>query len=365
MLRLFLVAFAFFGTVTGALAGNPFEITGIRIDAVRENVSKAREQAIRVGTLDATYRLLDRLTLPEDRLVLDPPLIITEDIAEQLVAGIEISNEKRSRSRYLGELAVTFDAQAIRAFLRANHLPYVESQALPVHIIAIWKNEEGQAVLMPDNPFTTALKDGNFQNHLVPLKIVDLDVTEENEAAIAWRLANFNTQLLSEISINAGINELIIASARRTGPDRVTISARRVFFEDGGVSSIMNMGNFEGIAPSSGRRPNILQTTLKMAMEKLADVLDTDWKHTAIVRDNFSQSIRLTALYNGIKQWQRIRDALGSVSLVEEARLEALSADGALLTLTYRGNEDQLIRRLAQKGIELQNDDLGLVARIR
>jgi hypothetical protein len=83
------------------------------------------------------------------------------------------------------------------------------------------------------------------------------------------------------------------------------------------------------------------------------------------VRGEERQNVRLTALYNGLDEWQRLRNALGGVALVEEARLDALSYDGALLTLRYIGSEEQLARRLAQKGIALSNEDIGLVARIQ
>ncbi len=367
MLRAMIIFLAGLVFSTAAMAGSPFEITGVRIDAYGANVTKARAQAIRVGTLDATYQLLDRITLPSDRLALDPPLIITEDIAEQLVAGIEIANEKRSRSRYLGDLSVTFDAQAVRNFLRAHHLPFVESQAAPVLIVALWQNEEGQPVLSTDNPFAKVLKRPAFQNHLVPLKLATqgMDLDEQAASLKVWQLANFDNGLLSTMAARAGVKEVIIASAKPEGSNAVRIKAQRVQIGENGIESIVDMGSFEGMAPFSARQSQWLAQALFAAADKIAQVLDTDWKQQAIVRDDMRQSVRLTALYKTLSEWQRLRDALGGVALVEEARLDALSYDGALLTLSYIGSEEQLARRLAQKGIILRNEDIGLVARIQ
>ena len=366
MLRAIIIFMAGLTVSTAALASSPFEITGVRIDAYGANATKAREQAIRVGTLDATYQLLDRLTLPSDRLALDPPLIITEDVAEQLVAGIEIANEKRSRSRYLGDLSVTFDAQAVRNFLRAHNLPFVESQASPVLVVALWQNAEGQAVLSTDNPFAKVLGRPGFQNHLVPLKLAkeDMDLDEEETSLKAWQLANFDTDLLSTMAASAGVKEIIIASAKPEGTNAVRIHAQRIQIGEAGVESIVDMGSFEGMAPFSARQSQWLAQALYAAADKVAQALDTSWKHKAIVRDDMRQSVRLTALYSSLPEWQRLRDALGGVALVEEARLDALSYDGALLTLNYIGSEEQLARRLAQKGIILRHEDIGLVARI-
>ncbi|PHS28665.1 MAG: hypothetical protein COA84_00275 [Robiginitomaculum sp.] len=355
-------------TAPCAFAGNPFEITGVRIDAYGRNVTKAREQAIRVGTLDATYLLLDRLTLPSDRLALDPPLVITEDIAEQLVAGIGIAKEKRSRSRYLGELSVTFDAALVRAFLRVQGLPFVESQATPVLIVALWKDDEGKPVLHTDNPLARVLKRPAFQNHLVPLRLATegMNATDEDELSLlAWRLAQLDTGLLSTMATNVGVREVIVASALQDGPAHVRMDVRRVVVGDMGIEAVVDMGRFEGEAEYNTPRSDKLSRALFLAADNLAQTLDTSWKHKAIVRGKERQSVRLTALYNGLDEWQRLRDALGGVALVEEARLDALSYDGALLTLRYIGSEEQLARRLAQKGIALGNEDIGLVARIQ
>jgi Uncharacterized protein conserved in bacteria (DUF2066) len=364
---IFLAFLAFLFNAGSVSAGNPFEITGVRIDAYGANATKAQEKAIRVGTLDATYQLLDRLTLPSDRLALDPPLIITEDIAEQLVAGIEIANEKRSRSRYLGDLGVTFDAQAVRNFLRAHTLPFVESQATPVLIVALWQNEEGQPVLGTGNPFARILQRSGFQNHLVPLKLAkeNMDLDEEEASLKAWQLANFDTALLSSMAADADVKNIVIATARKAGPSSVRIRAQRIRIGETGVEAIEDMGSFEGVAPFSARQSQWLAQALFLAADKIAQVLDTNWKHQAIVRDDMRQSVRLTALYSSLPEWQKLRDALGGVALVEEARLDALSYDGALLTLNYIGSEEQLARRLAQKGVSLRHEDIGLVARIQ
>ncbi len=369
MRKALLTVLIFLASVSTAIAGNPFEITGVRIDAHGANVTSAREQAIRVGTLDATYRLLDRLTLPEDRLILDPPLVITEDVAEQLVAGIQIANERRSRSRYLGDLSVTFDAQLIRAFLRAQNLPFVESQARPILIVALWQDEEGLIVSTSDNPLARILKDQGYQNNLVPLALAEFmppqDGLDDEGVQRAWQLANLETETIREIATRFGVENLIISRARKTGHGVIRIQAHRVAVENGFVGSILNMGSFEGNAPF-GTNPNDADASaLRSATQKIARVIETEWKQAAIVREGERQSVILTALYNTLAEWQSLRDALGGEALVEEARLDAFSIDGALLTLTYFGSEEQLARRLAQKGILLRNEDIGLVAQIR
>jgi Uncharacterized protein conserved in bacteria (DUF2066) len=356
-----LILFVVFGSASQATAGNPFIVSGVKIEAYNRDVSKAREQAIRTGTLDAAYRLFDRLTLPEDRLVLDPPLVITGELAEQWVEGIEISNEKRSSSRYLGTLSVTFDKPVIRAFLRGRNLPFVESQALPVLVVALWQNEEGQTVLSSDNPLARIFRVPEFQNHLVPLKLAKMEEKEAGQNELVWKLATLNPETLHALAGQYNVREVIIASANESGPGVINLRAKKITMNDDGTEFVENLGMFEGTTQSRAIRAQALY----QAVSYLTQSLDTRWKQTAMVRNTERKSVRLTALYDSLPQWQHLRDALGSVALVEEARLDALSVDGALLTLTYLGSEAQLARRLAQKGVILRSEDLGLVARLR
>jgi Uncharacterized protein conserved in bacteria (DUF2066) len=360
-----LILFVVFGCASQAIAGNPFTVSDVKIEAYDRDVSKAREQAIRVGTLDAAYKLFDRLTLPSDRLALDPPLVITGELAEQWVEGIEISNEKRSSSRYLGTLSVTFDKPVIRAFLRGRSLPFVESQALPVLVVALWQNEEGQTVLSSDNPLARVFKRPEFQNHLVPLKLAKMNEEDADLNELVWKLATLNPETLHALAGQYNVREVIIASASEPGPGVINLRAKKIAMNDDGTEFVEDLGAFEGAAESTTQSRAVRARALYRAISYLTQSLDARWKQTAMVRNTDRKSVRLTALYDSLTQWQHLRDALGGVALVEEARLDALSVDGALLTLTYMGSEAQLARRLAQKGVILRSEDLGLVARLR
>ncbi len=382
MFRLLAIAFVFLATclhTSAATAGNPFEINGVRIDSHGQSVLAARERAISMGTLDAFYQLMDRLTLPQDRVNLDPPLVITEEIAEQFVAGIQIANERRSRSRYLGELSVTFDAELIRNFLKSSQLPFVESQATQIPVIALWQDREGVVHWQEQNPYARNFADAGHQNNLTPLvlasdnaiEFLDGDTDPEAGKAVtadqvrARRLANLAPGVLIEVANASRADTLIIATGRDIGTGIVRIRVRQVVLGQSGVETVTDLGSFSGNAPTQSRPAELRNSALVIATTKMAMVLEDRWKQQAIVRTDQRQSILLTARYENLAQWLRLRDALGRVSLVEEARLDALGSDGALLMLTYRGSEEQLARRFAQRGINLTNEDIGLVAQIR
>ncbi len=340
-----------------AMAGDPFRISGIAIDAYGKTATEARERALSAGIVRAAYQLLDRLALPEDRLALDPPLEITPEMAKGLVANIEISNEKRSATRYLARLDVNFDADLVRAFLRAHHLPFVETQSSPVLVVALWHGGAADPAAPADNPFARAFAVRGVQDDLVPV-VVARDVD-------AQAMRRLDSLALEALARRTGISDIVVASAEPEGPDAVQVEAHRVHVGAQGVEAIANIGPFEGFAPLGARPSVALRAALGDAARKLADALQTRWKREAMVRGGERQSVRLSVLYDSLAQWQRLRDALGGVSIVEEARLDAFARDGALLTLTFTGTEEQLARLLAQKGVILDNEAIGLTARLQ
>ncbi len=340
-----------------AAAGDPFRITGIALDAYGKDVTQARQRAIDAGTVKATYQLLDRLALPEDRLALDPPLEITPEIAADLVANIEISNEKRSATHYLARLNVNFDAGRVRAFLRAHHLPFVETQASPVLLVPLWHDDAQGLDTRRENPFARAFAQHEFQDDLVPIVVA--------KAVDEQAVRRLDALALEALARRTGINDIVIASATPEGPGAVLVDVHRAHTGADGVDAIVSMGYFEGFASLNARPSGALEAALRDAARKIADALQTQWKREAMVRGGERKSVRLSVLYDNLDQWQRLRDALGGVSIVEEARLDAFAVDGALLTLTFTGTEEQLARLLAQKGVILDNEAIGLTARLQ
>ncbi|MGP1275841.1 MAG: hypothetical protein ACQRW7_10515, partial [Caulobacterales bacterium] len=90
------------------------------------------------------------------------------------------------------------------------------------------------------------------------------------------------------------------------------------------------------------------------------------WKREVVVRGGEASEISVSVLYNSMAEWRALQRAIAGASLVSNARLDAVTTTGAVMTLTHRGERDQLVRELSQRGALLAEErGLGWVARPR
>ncbi|PHR62758.1 MAG: hypothetical protein COA47_02425 [Robiginitomaculum sp.] len=360
LLRMFtaicMVLFA--GTLARA---DVFTVVDVPIDAYGASVTEARRAAISAGTEEAANRLVERLTLQSDRYEANWSQIDAA-LASQLVAGIQIQDEKRSNRRYLGRLQVTFDQTRVRDFLRAQNLPFVEAQTANALILPVWNGAEG-AVLWRNNLWRQTWQNSRPEHDLTPLNLPLTDLGDQ-QALTANQAIRFEHEALATLAKRYDVTKIVVAIATNNGPGRVEVRVGIVSWNDEGRASVRHQ-RFYGDGNDMGTGLRALKKAYVRARADLVASLEREWKQRAVVRNDTITQVRLTASYTSLSQWRRIRDVLAKSPLVREARLDALSADGALMTLTYVGTEQQLATQLAEGGVLFGDSDIGPVARLR
>jgi len=123
-----LFAFVFVAVTALAHAADPFTVAGIAVDATGKTPIEAQTLAIRDGQARAANILLERLTVRGERLSKGTGPV-SEDNAAKMIRAMEIDNEKRSSTRYLGDITVAFNPSAMQAYLRQAGLTMVSSQS--------------------------------------------------------------------------------------------------------------------------------------------------------------------------------------------------------------------------------------------
>jgi len=70
----------------------------------------------------------------------------------------------------------------------------------------------------------------------------------------------------------------------------------------------------------------------------------------------------ISILYDSQSEWLRLKEAINGSAQIQDARLDALSKDGALMTITYGGNIGRLRNELSFKGVDVrEHPSLGVV----
>lgn len=343
-----------------AQADDPYTVTNVSIDASADNALTAQTEAMRQGQELAVHRLIERLTLEEDRfetafdftprmnefgeMVQENALDLS--VVAEMISGIEIQNEQRSATRYLAELTISFDPRVVERIFSSYAVPYVESQSRPMMVLPIY-NQAGQFQLWEDNVWRAAWNGQNFSNALTPMF-----VPAEGEALLSARDAlTLNEPALAALASAYNVNRIAVLRAEER--DGV-----RMF--GGYLVNIASDGAFE----ISTWGPETVFGGWRDAASRFVFERETDWKQQSIVRDLETEEFRVTVLYGGLGEWRSLQGALTGTSLVEDARLDAMSRDGALMTVNFRGAREQLISELAERGAVLEEQpELGWIIR--
>ncbi len=332
--------------LAGASLAQPFTVKSVEIDATADSAFEAQRQAMADGQIRAALILIERLTLPEDRAEFDPE-IVTADLAAQLIAGLQIANEQRSATRYRGELTIDFDRRAVGEFFELLELVYVESPAAPVLVIPV--SDEGSGPTL-SGQWRRAWANGGFETSLTPVAVYS-DADARGAVSVSEALT-MNEDALRLAAQLYGVETVAVVTAR-DGAGAVRTGGNLMRFTDEGaiVEPLMNVSALGGYAE---------------AAERFVFEQENIWKREAVVRDAEQGELSLTVLYGSLREWRRLQSAVAGASLVQDARLDALSRRGAVMTLLHRGSLDQLSAELAARGAMLEEDtDLGWTVRSR
>lgn len=341
--RILLVLAATLVLAAPALARGPFTVAGVEIDARADTAFEAQRAALSDGQTRAAQILIERLTLPEDRFeaALEP---VTPEQAAALLAGLQISDEQRSATRYRGVLTLEFDPRSVRNYLTGLGVPFVESQARPLVVVPILETETGDVI--DEGPWRAAWDSGRFDNALTPFLL------PEPRSISAFDARQLDESALGDLAQFYGADAVAVVLAR-SGGDAVRAVGATVVFEAEGV----RREDFASVAVVGG---------FNQAAAMLVQQREDAWKRASVVRGSERADLSISVLFSSLREWRALQQAVAGASLIENARLDALSRTGATMTLTHRGSRDQVIAELQARGAVLEEDaGLGWAVRSR
>src|SRR5579863_2534127 len=111
-----------------------YTVTGVHVDATAASSGEALNEAIAQGRAKAFQILYRRLTRQAD-WARQPPL--DSGGLLRLSRGTNISNERRSTTRYTADVTYMFNPTAVQRTLRAAQIAFSQVQAKPILLIAM------------------------------------------------------------------------------------------------------------------------------------------------------------------------------------------------------------------------------------
>ncbi|MBX9747247.1 MAG: DUF2066 domain-containing protein [Hyphomonadaceae bacterium] len=320
---------------------NVYAVSGIYVDQSAANASAAQQAGFAAAKQRGFERLVRRLTVPEELVQRGIPALDAAGI-ERLVLSVDVEEERRSGTRYIGRLTVRFDPSGIRTLLRQQGLTVVDTRSAPVLVVP--------AITDGVSPETAALwrevwATGGFGDELVPLAVAPEGVS----GAPSWSAASNAAQAAAAVSA-------LYATLRVQGG---TVTATLVE-----VDSDARRDRGEVTARVDG------DTDLRAALSSLAQQasarIQNEWKARVATGGGQRARISASALYTDQAQWERIKDALegAAATLISEIRIEAVGRQGALVSFSFVGERAQLEAELTRRGVSLTDTAQGPTLRV-
>ena len=323
------------GIFIGGESRNLFEARGVPVDVTAATVTEARERALTQGRVEALRVMVEHVASPEEATKV--PQLPANQIID-MVREFSLANERTSAVRYIAEMTVRFDPDAVRRLMRGAKIQFTEAASKPMVLLPVYV-EGGKAQLWEDgNPWREAWLRVKDRSALVPLvlPVGDADITVAQVQAK-------DRDALADLANRYDAAGVVIARAAASG-DSVSLA----YTEVRGAAPPAEAS--VGFAAQAGQTHEEMLTAAATA---LAAAVADAWKKNN--RFDLGVTTQLTALapIKDLKDWVRIREHLKDVPLVRNVEVQALTRDRAQVTFRYAGDQARLESALAQQSLTL------------
>jgi hypothetical protein len=328
--------------------GGVFTVGGIEVDASSTDAVSARTRAVRGGQQAGRDRLLRRLVLDRDDGRL--PRAATLPI-DNYVQSFEIANEELSSTRYIAQLTVAYDPDAVRSLLSGEGIAFAQSLSKPVVLLPLYEGPQGARLWPDDNPWWEA-----WALHMDPEQLLRLvlplgDLEDFSTVSVA-QAQNGDPLALANLAARYGAEGVLVVTARTVGgaqPEQVTavqLDARRIG-EDGAQGQPQTLS----VGPA---RP--LEPTLALAVEQMQASLDERWKSANLLRFDQGGLMVVAVPIARLADWVAIRQSLAGLPELSKIVMVSFSQDRVGLEMHYIGDEPGLEQALARLGLALTRE---------
>ncbi|MBY0563252.1 MAG: DUF2066 domain-containing protein [Hyphomonadaceae bacterium] len=322
---------------------NVYAVGGVMVDETAANAAAARDAGFASAQRRGFDRLVRRITIPQELATAGVPQLDGTAL-ERLVLSVDVDDERRSGTRYIGRLTVRFDPSGVRTLLRQSNLTVVDTRTAPVLVAALATPD-----VAPETAqlWRDAWGQGGFGDELVPLALAPANLGGAPDWATAAPFAQ-----------TAGASSVLYAILRVQGQ---TASATLVEID---ANARRDRG--QTTAQINGADANALRAAFASLADQASTRIQNDWKARVATGAGQRGRIAASAIYRDQRQWEQIKDALegAAATLISEIRIEAVGREGALVSFSFVGDEAQLAAELNRRGVRLETTSFGPTLRV-
>lgn len=321
-----------------AAADDLFAVAGIVVDAEAESAQAAQDVAVAEAGIRAFERMLRKLTLPADHERLPP----AEAAAlTGLVRGWEVTNERRSERRYIGEFTVRFDAAAVREALRGAGVSHAETRSPPLLVLPVLVGETGANLWEVPHPWRAAWRDLDWRHRLLDLALPYGELADLADISAAQALAGDEARLDAIAQRYDAAGVLVAVARPAAGGESVAVEVAP------------HRAPVTAPAPAAFHGPE----AYLRAAAALAGALERSWIAGNLLGTGGAERLDAIAGLGGLDAWIALRRGLAALGQVERIEVHSLSVAEAAVTLHYLGTRERLQAALAARGLALAADE--------
>jgi hypothetical protein len=335
---------------------NLFQVSRISVDASASDAVAAREQALVQGQVEGLQRLLRRLAPAESYGRL--PVVGPAEI-ERYVQNFEIAEEQVATNRYLAQLTVGYQPDAVRELLQDHGLSYAERISEPVVILPVYRTAEGAQLWPENNPWWEAWAKHLDSERLLRL-ILPLGDLQDMATVTPDRAMAGDTEGLAALGQRYGSNEVLVvvatprggaatsaagAAAPATTPPALELEMRR-----GGVGETNPPETFVA-APGQ-----TLDDLMAEAVVGVQNSLDEQWKSANLLRYDQRAVMVVDIPIAQLSDWVEISRGLDGLTEVTDVEIATFARDKVRAQISYIGDQLGLEQALGRVGLALSQE---------
>ena len=328
-----------------------FGVEAIAIDRSESTAEEAQslgiQQAARIGFQRVLLRLL------RDNAAAGA--FIEGHEPDQFVDFYHIAKENSLEGRYIAELDYCFQAQRLRAALRAADLQWAELISPRILVLPVWLAPDGARAWQADNAWlagwraAVAKADGLVDFTLLAPTII-------NERSLrAEDIVAADPATLRRAATVAGAEQIMLVIAQLD-----YVGSKQVLTVDGTLFT--DMAEELTVLAKMVDRPvfDNLDLQLDYARMHILGELETGWHRANIIQGGEVREITVEVPVASLRDWAARLDAFASLAVIDSYVVRQLDMRGGLVTLNMVGSDAAISNALATRNLRLRRRDNGV-----